>query len=615
MKISNLFSMLTYKEPFDDGFELLETADDLGQIDSDEKKGKAAPQEGTDKEDEKSSAGIHKVEKIPLSEFGKNRQDRQEQQNRQDRQNAQDGQEQQNRQGSQDGQGQDSNKPESRNKKVSDKIGDNVNLIKEVFKAPENVDVVIREFKIGRKLGACLVFIDGMADKTIINQFILRELMDKEKFEGVKDISTEFLLTEVLTINQIKTETDFGNVVNLILNGMTALFVDENKSCIVMETRGFDKRNVDKPVTENVIRGSQEGFTENIRTNLTLIHKIIKDENLQVEFIPLDVSNNINCAILYLRDVANPKIVKEVKRRLKGIKMASALGDGVIEQMIEDRPFSLLPQVLETERPDRAASFIMEGKVLIIAEGTPFVLSAPATFVSLIHSSEDSLLRWQYGTFLRIIRFFGMTLSILLPSLYIALTLYHQEMIPTLLLDSIAKSRENVPFPTIIEVLIMELSFELIREGGIRIPSITGQTLGIVGALILGQAAVSAGLVSPIMIIIVAITGLGSFTTPNYGLSVGFRILRFVFIFFGSIAGFYGIALAIIITGGFFVSIKSFGVPFFAPMAPTVRFSPDRLLRMPTWKQELRPDQLQTVNSRRQPRISRKWKLRRGEGK
>jgi spore germination protein KA len=187
-------------------------------------------------------------------------------------------------------------------------------------------------------------------------------------------------------------------------------------------------------------------------------------------------------------------------------------------------------------------------------------------------------------------------------------------MIPTLLLDSIAKYRENVPFPTIVEVLIMEISFELIREGGIRIPSITGQTLGIIGALILGQAAVAAGLVSPILIIVVSITGLGSFTIPNYGLSVGVRILRFIFIFFASIAGFYGIILGAFIIGGLMVNIKSFGVPFYSPIAPTVRKNPDLFLRLPLWKQEYRPDQLQTKKKRKQPKISRPWKFKGGPG-
>lgn len=567
MKISELFKILTYKELRDDGFELLETDDDSGKIDSKNNEGK---------NDSWDTSGEQSQDAGEETSGGKAGQDGQQQ----------------------------------NNKYVSDVIGDNVNHIKTVFKTSKNKDVVIREFKIGWKVGACLVFLDGMADKTAINQFILRELMDRKKFNDISDIDTEFLISKVLTINQIKTETKYNNIINQVLDGMSALFIDGSAECIIMETRGFEKRSVDKPVSENVIRGSQEGFTESMRTNLTLIHKLVKNENLNVEFIPIDVKNKIKCAIVYMRNIANPTIVGEVKRRLKKFKTDSILGDGMIEQMIEDSPFALIPQVLETERPDRAASFIMEGKVVIICEGTPFVIAVPVTFLNLIHTSEDSLLRWQYGSFLRMIRVTGMLFAVLLPALYIALTLYHQEMIPTLLLDSIAKSRENVPFPTVVEVVIMEFSFELIREGGIRIPTISGQTLGIIGALILGQAAVSAGLVSPILIIIVAITGLGSFTIPNYGLSVGFRITRFIFILFGSIAGFYGVALCLFIVGGFMVSMKSFGVPFFAPIAPTTRYSADRIMKMPAYRQELRPDHVQSTNRRRQPHISRRWKLR-----
>jgi spore germination protein KA len=242
-----------------------------------------------------------------------------------------------------------------------------------------------------------------------------------------------------------------------------------------------------------------------------------------------------------------------------------------------------------------------------LTDGTPFALIVPVTIIDLLHTPEDSALRWQFGTFLRAIRLFAIFVSNLLPGLYVALTNFHREMLPTDLLIAIAKARENVPFPTIAEVLLMELSFELIREAGIRIPGIIGNTIGIIGALILGQAAVQANLVSPVMIIIVAFTGLGNFAIPDFNLAFGARLMRIFYIFAGASFGFYGISLAILVSLAFMVSLNSFGVPLFSTLAPKTHKSYDLFLRWPSWKQERRPDYLNPLDITRQPKVSRKW--------
>ncbi|MCL5070072.1 MAG: spore germination protein [Actinobacteria bacterium] len=392
-----------------------------------------------------------------------------------------------------------------------------------------------------------------------------------------------------------------------MLNGLTVLFVDGCNECLVMETRGYEKRNVDTPKTETVVKGSQEAFNENLRTNITLIRRIIKNEKLVTDILPVGKTNNANCAILYIDGIANPKVVKEVKFRINNIDSGFIMGSGMLEQFIEDSPWMLMPQVINTERPDRAASFLMSGQVVIIVDGTPIAMAVPVSFWGLFHTSEDSELRWQYGTFLRLVRFIGLLLAASLPGLYLALELYHPEAIPTSLLAVIEKTRENVPFPALLEILMMEVSFELIREGGLRIPGVIGQTLGINGALILGQAAVAAGLVSPILIIIVAITGLGSFTIPNYQLGLAIRILRFFYIIAGSLAGFLGISVALTITGALACATKSFGVPYFSPVAPVTRKSHDIIIEYPVFSQKIRPDYLNTPDRKRQRDNPRGW--------
>jgi spore germination protein KA len=268
----------------------------------------------------------------------------------------------------------------------------------------------------------------------------------------------------------------------------------------------------------------------------------------------------------------------------------------------------IFPQVISTERPDRVGSFLMDGKAVLICEGTPFALAMPTTFFDLYHTSEESNVRWQYGTFMRLVRIIGILLAALLPGMYTGLILFHQEMIPTSLLSSIIVSRAAVPFPTIIELLLMEFSFELIREGGIRVPGVSGNTLGIIGALILGQAAVQAGLVSPILIIIVAVSGLGSFAIPNYSLSLGVRIIRFILIIFGFLGGFYGISAGITIMFALALSMKSFGVPFFTPYAPSTNRNKDLILRSPIYNQKERPDFLNTENDMQMGNEPRGWK-------
>jgi len=487
-------------------------------------------------------------------------------------------------------------------------LKDNLAKIKFEFSAPTNQDVVIREFKILQQNSAFIVYIDGLADKDTINDYILRQLLERNGTEvEIKTNMVDYIANNLLAANQIIKESEYSKIVKQVLNGLTALFIDGSEVCILIESRGFEKRTVSTPLNETVIRGPQEAFIENLRTNITLVRRIVRNKDLITEMLPVGKTNNMTCGLLYIKGITNPKIVEEVKRRISSLDIDFISSDGILGQLIEDHPFALFPQILSTERPDRVASFLIEGKVAIICDGAPYASIVPITFFHMVHTSEDYNLRWQGGTFLRVIRIIAIIIAIFLPGLYLALTLYHQEMIPTELLHSLHKARENVPFPTIIELLLMEISWELIREAGVRVPGVIGQTLGIIGGVILGQAAVAAGLVSPILIIIVAITGLGNFAIPNFGLAFGIRILRFVFILLGAFAGFYGISAGIFIFGGLACSLKSFGVPYFSPVAPKAKTATDIVLKMPAWMQKERPDIINPLNRTRAGKVVRGW--------
>jgi spore germination protein KA len=482
-----------------------------------------------------------------------------------------------------------------------------IQFIHKAFNHPVNKDIVIREFLIGNVHKAFLAYMDGMANSTMINDFILRPLLSLDISLLKTTTPKETLFKSVLQTSNTQTLKEPDEIIYKILTGDTLFYMDGWDFYLVSETKGFEKRSVEKPMVESVVKGPQEAFNENLKTNLTLVRRIIKNNALTTEYLKVGERNNNLCALMYIDGLVNPAIVEEVKRRIESIKTDFLMGDGMLEQFIEDNPYCIIPLILSTERPDRVASYLVEGRVAIVAEGTPFALVVPVSLFSFFHTSEDASLKWQFGSVVRVLRILAFLGATLLPGFYVALTNFHREMIPTDLLIAIAKSREAVPFPTIIELIFMELSFELIREAGVRIPGIIGNTIGIIGGLILGQAAVQANLVSPILVIIIALTGLGNFAVPNFSLAFSSRILRIAFIFIAAFIGFYGITILIMAILGLLINLKSFGVPIFAPIAPVTKEGADTLFRKPVWKQETRPDYVNPLDKRRQPKISKGW--------
>jgi spore germination protein KA len=487
-------------------------------------------------------------------------------------------------------------------------INSNLKLMKKCFNYPQNKDIKIREFKIAGKVRAFILYIDGMVDRNIVNRDILRPLLNERNIDSDKDGCTlDYIINNVIETNEAEKVNSMQDAIFKVLMGDTGLYIDSCNYYIFSETKGYETRAVDKPQVEGVVTGAQEAFNENLRTNTVLIRRIIKNNNLTTEYIKVGERSNKLCAIMYINDLVNSALINEIRRRIKSIRTDFISGSGMLEQFIEDEATSLLPTILNTERPDRTASHLLEGKVAILADGEPFALVVPVTMSEILHSPEDTSMRGFNGTLIRLIRVFAVFVSTFFPSLYIAATNFHQEMIPTELLIAIASTRENVPLPTILEVLFMELSFELIREAGIRVPGVLGTTIGIIGALILGQAAVQASIISPILIIIIAVTGLGNFAIPNTSFAFGIRIIRLLLIAAGAALGFYGIALLMVALGAMIADMKSFGVPFLTIISPKTRKSSDILRRKPVWKQEHRPDYVNPTDVRRQPDISRQW--------
>jgi len=500
--------------------------------------------------------------------------------------------------------------------KISGELDRDVDYLKRVFHFPKNKDVVFREFSIGidNPVRAIVIFIDGMTNKAVQNDSVLQPLMllSRLRIDTSKGSPQDMVRERLLPGNQVEIFGEMHAVIDGVLNGDTAVLIDGAHRALVVETKGWEHRNVDKPEVEMVVRGPHEAFNETFRVNTALIRKGFHSPDLVTEILKVGNKDRINCGIMYLEGVVNPELVKEAKRRISLLETDYVGTGGILEQFIEDRTYALAPQVLSTERPDRVINHIIEGKVAVLAEGSPHVLVFPMNIFGMLQTAEDAYIRWPYGSLLRMLRLVGVFLATFLPGIYVAVNAYHHEMIPTDLLMAFAGAREQVPFPTIVEVLIMEIAFELIREAGIRIPGVIGPTLGIVGALILGQAAVAAKIVSPILIVIVAVTAIGSFVIPNYTLSLSIRAIRFVYIILGGLWGFFGIILGFFIHLHHLSSLKSFGIPFLSPLGSNSGGG-DVIWRKPVWQQEERPGFVAPLRNKKQPPLSRRW-IKRDKG-
>ena len=515
--------------------------------------------------------------------------------------------------------------------KVYSSLDVNLEYVYSRFNTLMNSDIKIRKFLLNvksREFKAFILYIDGMVSKESINDFILKPLMLKNianQYDGKQVVSeavasnilirkvkkfnvVEYISDSLLPQNDIEKVDSFDKIAEDVASGNCILFVDTVNFAFDIDVKSFETRSIAEPKTEQVILGSQEAFVENLRTNTSMIRRNLCNESLVVESLDVGNKNKTKCAVCYLKNVANADLVAEVKFRLNNIDVDYITSIGELSQLIVDDISTTLPEILLTERVDKAISNLLQGRVCVICNGNPYVMIMPVTIFDFMSTPEDTSINHIFANLLKVIRGISFFITLLLPGLYIAITTYHGELIPSELLFSIVASRSTVPFVVIVEIGLMELSFEIIREAGVRVPSPLGPTVGIVGALILGQAAVEADIVSPILIIVIAITGITSFSIPDYSLSFHLRIERFIYILLGAFAGFLGIGIGLYLYLVTLCSLKSFGVSYLSPYAPLTVKGETRYLLKPAWKREKRDAFLDPKNKQIQDHISMKWR-------
>lgn len=469
----------------------------------------------------------------------------------------------------------------------------NLAIFKSIFSVPKNSDIKVREFTIrSLKRRAFIMYISTMANLEQIQISILMPLLEND--HPSKEIQ------DIVSFPVERNSANIGDITEYITIGITALFIDGDHQCYLFDTTKVQGRGIEKSDNEVIVRGAKEAFNEKVADNIGLIRKKVKNENLIVESMVISKRSRNDVLLVYEKDLVNYELLQKIKKRLNEFDTDSILDLSILEQYLEERPRSLFPTILNTERPDRAVSFIEEGHVVVLMSNSPNCLVLPATFWSLFHSPEDHYLRAPYGNFIRLLRIIALFISFFSSSFYIAITNYHVGMIPPDLLMAFAGTRERVPFPSIIEILMMELAFELIREAGLRVPSPIGPTIGIVGALILGQAAVQANVISPIVIIVIALSGLSSFIISDVSMNFAIRISRFLLIFASGFMGIYGLAGVVVVGLFYLVSLKSFDVPYFAPMTPHYFSAKDLIIRHVPMKDRFRPGYLKPKDMVRQ---------------
>ncbi len=466
-------------------------------------------------------------------------------------------------------------------------------------------DIIFHEFNYGKsgKNRGMVIFVSGLTNENSIQRNVLKPLMDStsdnilQSQAGNTDVmSMAQNLLHTMNNHRI---TIMGELFDWLLSGSTILLIDGIAEALCINERKWESRGIDEPQTESTVRGSREGFTENIKVNTAMLRRKIKDPDLCIEKFTIGTKTKTLVYMTYMKNVADPKLPEEVRKRLKKIDIEAVLESGFIEQYIEDAPLSIFATVSNTEKPDKLAAKLLEGRVGILVDGSPFALAVPALFLSSFQSEEDYYSRPYFASFLRLLRFISYVISILAPAIYVALTVYHQELIPTQLLISIAASREQVPFPAVLEALIMIFVFDILREAGVRLPKPVGSAVSIVGALVLGQSAVEAGLISPIMVIVVSATAISSFVVPSQTDSG--TILRYYYLISAGFAGGFGILMGLLITLIHMTTLRSFGTPYLSPILPfTPQGLKDTFIRAPLWAMPERPEPIAGKDSYKQ---------------
>ena len=486
--------------------------------------------------------------------------------------------------------------------KLSPSLKETENLIINIL--GENDDFQVKHFKIFGQYHSAMFYFTNLVNQDNVNKDILRPLMyvpehllSKEKpLHKLIDI----IMQETLYHGQAKVEESLDKLIAVLLRGETVIFVDGITEGIHISTREVEHRSVSQPETEQVILGPREGFIENIDTNIAMLRYRLPTADFQVRTMKIGRLTKSTVCFCYIKGIASESVISEVENRLSSIDIDTIMDAGYLEQFIEDNHFTPFPQVQATERPDKTVANLAEGRVAILVDGSPFALLVPVVFNQFYQTTEDYSSRFLMGTFARFARMLALVFSLVFPSLYVSLIAFNPELLPTEFAVAVAGGRAGVPYPAVVEVLIIEIAMEILREATVRLPRQVGGALSIVGVLVVGQAAVEAGLASPITVVVIALTTIGSFATPAYTAAFALRMLRFPIMILAGIFGLYGVMIGIILTFNHLLNLKSFGVPYMAPVSPgNSQGMKDVVTRSPLWWMSKRPGFLQTPNQTR----------------
>ena len=476
----------------------------------------------------------------------------------------------------------------------------NIDYIKYIFS--DCGDIVYREFFAGCNM--CLVYIDNITNSVAIEESILTNLMNRSDMHGDGNEFIDRSLLEVVSVKDVKKIYTFEEVINAILSGDTVILCDEADSALQASTKGFPTRGVGSVKTEVSVLGPKDAFNESIAVNIVLIRRRIKDTKLKLKRMKIGTGTKTDIAVMYMEGIVNNEILKNVEKSLENVDIDGVYDSGYIEQLIEKEFTSPFPQIQITERPDKTASSLMEGRIAVVVDNSPYVILLPAPLNEFFQSADDYYERWEIMSFIRFMRYVGAFLAVSLPGLFIALAVYNPSVLPVSLALKIAGSRQNIPFPTAAEMLVMEIAFELLIEAGIRLPSPVSSTIGIAGGIIIGQAAVEAGIVSPMIIIISALTAICTYVIPNTSVTAGIRIFKYIIIFTSSFFGLFGFWIGILLLLIHLSSIKTFGIPYLYPFCSASENGysdlKDSIFRLPLFMIKKRPVYANKENRKKQ---------------
>ncbi|OXM87698.1 spore germination protein [Paenibacillus rigui] len=485
---------------------------------------------------------------------------------------------------------------------ISSRLEANIKFLEKMLGSTE--DFKLRRFDALGQYKAVMTYLSSMIDPDIVSADILKPLMHPPaRFEGVSlepEQLKKVLLHDTLYHCKGELDSDMDKLMESLLRGYTLVFIEGMNEAFVFPSCNIAMRSITQPQTEQVIRGPREGFIENLETNIALMRYRLPTAAFRIKSMKIGRVTKSKVAVCYLDGVANNELVEEVISRLSGIDIDGVLDVGYLEQFIEDSHFTPFPQIQNTERPDKAVANMLEGRVIVLVDGSPFALIAPSVFSQFYQTTEDYSERFVMVSFIRLARLLALAFSLVTPSLYVAIISFNPELIPTEFAVAVAGGRAGVPFPSVVEVLIMEASMEVLREATLRLPQQIGGALSIVGVLVIGTAAVAAGFVSPITVVVIALTTIGSFATPAYNAALALRLLRFPLVFAAGMFGLYGVMAGLILIANHMLSLRSFGVPYLSPVIPgNFQGMKDTVMRAPLSSMKKRPSMLHSPNPQR----------------